>query len=102
MSNFNIDRKLLNSKFEGYKLSVLDQNEHVASLPLAALPTQANVSGRTKIPLSFEEVQSRVTHNHLTVSHDGQSALYIDEELKVIRISLNAVSSLIDSRTSFV
>lgn len=94
MSDFYVNRELLNPKFEGYKLSVLDQNEHVASFALSARPTQANVSGKTKIPLSFEEVQSRITHNHLAIACDGRSAIYIDEELKVVRVSLGTVRNV--------
>ncbi|KAI5122789.1 hypothetical protein M0805_000133 [Coniferiporia weirii] len=90
MSIFPTNRGLLNPKFEGYKLALLNQDDLVASFPLSAHPTQANVSGRVKTPLSFEEVQSRITHNHLAIAHDGQSALYIDDELNVVQVVVNA------------
>ncbi|THH11152.1 hypothetical protein EW145_g828 [Phellinidium pouzarii] len=73
-----------------YKLAPVVQDELVVGFPLSAYLTQANVSGRTKTPLSFEEVQSRITHNHLAIAHDGQSALYIDGELNVIRVVVNS------------
>lgn len=92
MSNFVTNRSLLNPKFEGYKLSPLAQDEHILRFPLTALPTQANVSGRSRTPLSFEEVQSRITHNHLAISHDARSAVYVDDDLNVIRVALNSVS----------
>lgn len=92
MSNFPTNRTRLNLKFEGYKLAPVAQDDLVAGFPLSAYPTQVNVSGRTKTPLSFEEVQSRITHNHLAVAHDGQSAIYIDSELNVIRVVVSPVS----------
>ncbi|KAH8114520.1 hypothetical protein DFH11DRAFT_1689007 [Phellopilus nigrolimitatus] len=89
MASFLTNRSLLNPKFEGYKLSPLTQEEHVAIFPLRSSPTQANVSGKTRTPLSFEEVQSRITHNHLAIAHDGQSALYVDNNFNVNRVSIN-------------
>ncbi|KAL5501499.1 hypothetical protein ACEPAH_8759 [Sanghuangporus vaninii] len=89
MTNFVTNRSLLNPKFEGYKLSPLAQDDHVSRFPLTARPTQANVSGRSRTPLSFEEMQSRITHNHLAISHDSRSAVYVDDDLNVIRVGLN-------------
>ncbi|KAL5486023.1 hypothetical protein ACEPAI_7067 [Sanghuangporus weigelae] len=89
MTNFVTNRSLLNPKFEGYKLSPLAQDDHVSRFPLTARPTQANVSGRLRTPLSFEEVQSRITHNHLAISHDSRSAIYVDDDLNAIRVVLN-------------
>lgn len=93
MATFTVDRGLLNPKFEGYKFSALSQEEHVTAYSLSSRLTQATVSGRTKTPLSFEEVQSRITHNHLAVAEDGDVALYVDEEHKVVRLAIDAVRS---------
>ncbi|KAL5525765.1 hypothetical protein ACEPAG_7102 [Sanghuangporus baumii] len=89
MTDFVTNRSLLNPKFEGYKLSPLAQDDHVSRFPLTARPTQANISGRSRTPLSFEEVQSRITHNHLAISHDSRSAIYIDDDLNAVRVALN-------------
>ncbi|KAL5501082.1 hypothetical protein ACEPAH_9469 [Sanghuangporus vaninii] len=86
MTNFVTNRSLLNPKFEGYKLSPLAQDDHVSRFPLTAHPTQANVSGRLRTPLSFEEVQSRITHDHLAISHDSRS---VDDDFNVIRVVFN-------------
>lgn len=91
MENFSVDRTLLNPKFEGYRLSSLREDEHVLHFPLPSHPTQANVSGRTRVPLSLEEVQSRITHNHLSVGWDGDEAVFVDEEMRVVRIRLSEV-----------
>ena len=93
MANFQPNRSLLNPSFEGYKLSALEQDAFVRRYPLTFKPTQATVSGRTKSPLSFEEVQSRITHNHLAVSSDGKNAIYVDKDLNVIGITIDAVCS---------
>ena len=97
MTSFPTNRSLLNPKFEGYKLSLLEQDEHVSRYSLTAFPTQANVSGRSRTPLSFEEVQSRITHNHLAISQDGTEAIYVDDDLNVIRVVLNSVNGEVDS-----
>lgn len=90
--SFVTDRNLLNPKFEGYKLSSSPENL-VQRHDLPFLPTQASVSGRSKIPLSLEEVASRITHNHLAVDAENNITLYVDEHLRVIRISVNPVNA---------
>jgi len=94
MTTFIRNRDLLNPKFESYKLSPLTQEEHVSRHLLTYRPTQANVSGRNRVPLSFEEVQSRIRHNHLSVAHDGQSAFYVDENFNVVRVSVTQVCTI--------
>ncbi len=90
---FRIDRSLLNPKFEGYKLHIIPQEEAVSQFPLASRPTQVATSG--KVPLVFQEVQSRITHNHLVV-HDGSGrAVYVDAEYSVILIELDWVSGFV-------
>ncbi|TBU28586.1 hypothetical protein BD311DRAFT_758024 [Dichomitus squalens] len=80
-------RALLNPKFDGYKFSPLDYNEVTSHYPLEHKVSQTNVSGRT--PLSFEEVQSRVTHNHLAICGQTRRAAYVDAELRVIGIDVD-------------
>lgn len=45
-----------------------------------------------KSPLSFQEVQSRIRHNHLVAGPDGRT-VYIDRDLKVIAVDLSAEPS---------
>ena len=94
--SFVVNRQLLNPKFEGYKLLLLPQEEYIARQQIRSdlRPSQVNVSGRTKIPLSFEEVQSRIRHNHLALDETGETAFYVDGELRVVRITLDQVSVL--------
>lgn len=92
MAFFKTDRSLLNSNFEGYKLRPLEQDQVVSSFPLSNFrPTQINVSGRTKTPLSFEEVRARITYNHLTVAYDGKSAVYVDEDWTLVKVVIGPV-----------
>ena len=90
MQTFTVNRSLLNPKFEGYKLNPISQDA-VARYALQHKPIQATVSGRS--PLSFQEVQSRISHNHLVVANDGARALYIDSEYRVIIVDVNLASS---------
>ena len=85
---FEPDRALLNPKFEGYKLDAFDQDKVVTRFPVNYHPSQTNVSGRS--PLSFQEVQSRIRHNHLTIGpHD--KAIYVDSESRVISVDTDEV-----------
>lgn len=86
---FRTDRSLLNPKFEGYKLSIISQEEAVAQFPLVNRPTQVVTSG--KVPFAFQEVQSRITHNHLAVYNGSGRAVYIDAEYSIILIDLDWV-----------
>lgn len=91
------DRSLLNPKFEGYKLSFLEESR------LHFLPVGVPGSGISvpKLPssakLSYRQIQSRVRHNHLhpgwnsfkPVSGDSSSVrdgvlFAIDEECRLI------------------
>ena len=100
MSNFITNRNLLNPKFEGYKLAPLPQDDVVSFYSLPSLVTQANVSGRTRTPLSFQEVHSRITHNHLAIAHNRESGIYVDERSAVVQITLNAVSVYMLDKTA--
>jgi hypothetical protein len=86
-------RALLNPKFEGYRLDPVPEADAVARFPLPRTATQATVSGRAL--LSFEEVQSRVRHNHLAVGSGGPGgrALYVDAEMGVVLVTLDPVSA---------
>lgn len=86
MEPFDVQRSLINSKFEGYKLD-LPHGEVVARYDLPYRPTQATVSSNAR-PLSFQEVQSRITHNHLTLSNETNHALYVDSANRVVLITL--------------
>jgi len=66
------DRTLFNAKFEGYKLSFLDESsQHFAPVgapgPGVVVPKVA-----TAAKLSYREVQARIRHNHL---HPGWNSL---------------------------
>ncbi|KAF9497678.1 hypothetical protein BDN71DRAFT_1467056 [Pleurotus eryngii] len=82
-----VNRALINSKFEGYRLSLIAQDDYVSRFGLQYPATQATVSG--KAPLTFQEVQSRISHNHITLPRDGSRALYVDASRRVISVSLN-------------
>lgn len=89
MSSFTPNHALLNPKFEGYKLEVISQEDAVTRFSLEYRPTQVANSGRS--PLSFKEVQSRITHNHLAMANDSGRCLYIDSEHRVILVDLTNV-----------
>lgn len=88
---FEINRSLLNPKFEGYKFNALDQDRVISRHVLSHKPTQTTISGRS--PLAFQEVQSRIRHNHLAIGHGGKAA-YVDADFKAILVTVNDVSSL--------
>ncbi|KAI8978686.1 hypothetical protein BD414DRAFT_465693 [Trametes punicea] len=90
MPTFTPDRSLLNPKFEGYKFAPLEYDEVTAHYPLEHKLSQTNVSGRAF--LSFQEVQSRVLHNHLAICNQSKRAVYVDAELRVIGIDLDEAS----------
>lgn len=91
METFIPTRSLLNPKFEGYKLDPISQENIVTRYPLEYKPTQATVSGGSTF--SFQEVQSRITHNHIAVCGEGHRALYADSDSRVVLIDVDAVSS---------
>lgn len=93
MDTFRANRSLLNPKFEGYKLEPIHQEQAVSRFKLSRKPTQATASG--KAPLTFQEMRSRISHNHLSVDSDSGRAIYVDEEFNVclIGIPMPGVSS---------
>ncbi|KAJ3529844.1 hypothetical protein NM688_g7794 [Phlebia brevispora] len=80
---FKPNRSLLNSKFDGYKLDAIDHDKVVSTYPLTHKLSQ--IAPSAKSPLTFQEVQSRIRHNHLCIGPDGRVS-YIDAELRVIGI----------------
>ncbi|KAF9533252.1 hypothetical protein CPB83DRAFT_806226 [Crepidotus variabilis] len=84
--DFKINRRVLNPKFEGYKLDPIRQEDAVSRFKLTRKPTQATTS--TRLPLTFEEMRSRIGHNHLAVEGDAGLLLYVDSQLTVCLISL--------------
>jgi len=93
MSSFTANRSLLNPKFEGYKLELIPQERAVSRFKLSRKPTQATAS--IKVPLSFQEMRSRISHNHLTVDSESGQIIYVDEEYNVclIGVPMTRVSS---------
>ena len=90
METFVVNRSLLNPRFEGYKLDLISQEQAVKSYHLQYRPTQATTS--TRALLSFQDVQSRITHNHLCVSaEEGAPALYVDSDYNVVVIEVDHV-----------
>lgn len=89
MADFSPNRELLNPKFEGYKLQVI--SPVVARHGLPYKPTQATASGRS--PLSLQEVQSRITHNHLILSPAFGRVLYIDARHRVVVVDVDPTDS---------
>jgi hypothetical protein len=92
MDPFIPNHSFLNPKFEGYKFDPVSQEDSVICYDLEHRPTQIAISGTEESPLSFHEVQSRITHNHLAVTPEGGRAVYIDAEYKVIIIDVDLVS----------
>jgi hypothetical protein len=92
-------RTLLNPKFECYKLDIISQEDAVTRYPLEYKATQATVSGRSTF--SFQEIQSRITHNHLAVCSEAGRAIYVDSNARVIAIDVDAVRNLLPSLSCF-
>ncbi|KAI0044396.1 hypothetical protein FA95DRAFT_1562266 [Auriscalpium vulgare] len=90
MFSLHPNRDLLNPKFEGYKLEPISQEAAVAHHPIQYRPSQATVSGRA--PLSFQEAQSRIRHNHLVIDTNANRAAYIDGELRVVLVHVDDAS----------
>jgi hypothetical protein len=86
---FHTNKALLNPKFEGYKLHIIPQDDSIFRFPLTHRPSQTAISG--KVPLTFQEVQSRITHNHLTVHGESGRAVYIDADFNLVLIELGEV-----------
>ncbi|KAJ7069807.1 hypothetical protein C8F01DRAFT_530085 [Mycena amicta] len=79
---FSTNKALQNPKFEGYRLDVADGCS-VERYGLQYPGTQSTVSS----PLSFEEVHSRITHNHL--ASIGNRLVYVDAQFRVILVQID-------------
>jgi hypothetical protein len=98
--SFNVKRSLLNPKFDGYKLSSISDRDCVStvSLPAQGL-SQSTVS--VKSHLYFQEVQSRVRHNHLAVAIDSAVSspiatfAYIDKEMVFTSVLIDQVRIMV-------
>ena len=91
--DFKPNRSLLNSKFEGYKFNPLPQDNLIRRYGLQYKPSQTGASAsRLTQPMSFQEVQSRITHNHLTIRPDSAIGVYVDAEHRVIGVAIDPVS----------
>ena len=86
MEIFPVKKSFLNPKFDGYKLELIPQDQAVSRYKLSRKPTQATASG--KAPLSFQEMRSRISHNHLTVDSDTGNAVYVDENFNVCLVGI--------------
>lgn len=91
--DFKFNRSLLNPKFEGYRFNPLPQDNLIHRYGLLYKPSQTNTSASLSAqPMSFQEVQSRITHNHLTVRPGSAFGVYVDTEHRVIGVSVDPVS----------
>ncbi|KAJ1303213.1 hypothetical protein OPQ81_011412 [Rhizoctonia solani] len=83
---FSANHDLLNPKFDGYKLKILEQQDCVQSflLPSPGV-TQSTVSARRIVP--FTEVSARIKHNHLKLGNDG--LYYVDQNGGVVMIEFD-------------
>lgn len=94
---FTVKRPLLNPKFEGYKLFPISDSDVIStiSLPSDGI-NQATVS--TNSYLYFQEVQSRIRHNHLSIANvSGDSSApatfaYIDKNRVFTTVLIDQVN----------
>ncbi|KAH7337107.1 hypothetical protein B0J17DRAFT_666278 [Rhizoctonia solani] len=86
---FSANHALLNPKFDGYKLKLLEQQDCVQSFPLPSPgATQSTVSTRRIIP--FTEASARIKHNHLKIGKSG--LFYVDQNGGVVTIEFDGDS----------
>lgn len=98
--SFNPNHSLLNPKFEGYKFNPLSEETATKRYDLPYLPTQTNpTSTHSMQPMSFQEVQSRIGHNHLSSGMEGGTSIFVDAEYQVVVIRLDPVSAPLHKRS---
>ena len=91
--DFKTNRSLLNPKFEGYRFAPLPRDGLARRYGLRYKPSQTNTSPSLSAqPMSFQEVQSRITHNHLTVRPGSALGVYVDADHRVIGVTVDPVS----------
>lgn len=93
MPAFTPNRSILNPRFEGYKFS-FTPSSHLTHIPLSHYVTQSRSGTRV---LAFEEVASRLRHNHLAVGED--SAIYVGEGGVVVLVQVEDEDPDADQRT---
>ncbi|KAG9120405.1 hypothetical protein FRC07_004118 [Ceratobasidium sp. 392] len=85
---FSHKPSLLNSKFDGYKLKILEQSDCIRAYPLPPPGvTQAAVSGRRIVP--FTEVSARIKHNHLRAGLGEDELVYVDQNGGVVLVKID-------------
>ncbi|KAG7443088.1 uncharacterized protein BT62DRAFT_935414 [Guyanagaster necrorhizus] len=84
MASFHLQKALINPQFEGYKLHSISQNGSVTRYNLEHKATQ--VTSSNKSLLTFKEMQSRISHNHLATCE--KYAVYVDSQFNLIAIFL--------------
>ncbi|KAG8742507.1 hypothetical protein FRC10_001341 [Ceratobasidium sp. 414] len=91
--SFSHNPSLLNPKFDGYKLKLLEQSDCIRTYPLLSPGvTQATVSGRRVVP--FTEVSARIKHNHLRVGLSGEDLVYVDRNGGVVLVTIDDEQNL--------
>ena len=97
--DFELNRSLLNPKFEGYRFNPLPQDNLTHRYGLQYKPSQTNApASRSSQPMSLQEVQSRITHNHLTVKPGSGLGVYVDSQHRVIGVTIDPVSECFQRR----
>ncbi|KAJ2353517.1 hypothetical protein GGF43_003480 [Coemansia sp. RSA 2618] len=83
------DPALLNPRFDGYKLRLVDsdgrdeQQRAVQTYPLANLSSVEPQHIASNTLLAFNEVYSRIHYNHLSIGPRSNTVIYIDSERQV-------------------
>jgi hypothetical protein len=89
------NHELLNPKFESYKLALLNEDECLVrkDLPVPGVRIEKMPSGTQ---LSYREVQSRVSYNHLFSGYDldeGRgAAFYFDSDQWLVLVEYDSVA----------
>lgn len=83
MPVFTPTRSLLNPQFEGYKLN-FSPSPRLQHIPLQQRATQSRTGINAR---GFQDVASRVRHNHLAVGEN--KAMYVAEDGSVVLVSLD-------------
>ncbi|WRT66192.1 uncharacterized protein IL334_003145 [Kwoniella shivajii] len=85
---FPSDRSLLYPQFETYKLRPLDTETDLAVYPLPGSGATQSRFGYSSNHLSFKEVRSRISWDHLSVGQ-GARGVYVDKDWNVIGFVIN-------------
>ncbi|KAJ1722207.1 hypothetical protein LPJ53_003340 [Coemansia erecta] len=94
---FDTNSHLLNPKFEGYKLRLVDSSSDdgtssaVQRYSLESAPVELHKLN-VNVHLSFDEMYSRIHYNHLFVGPTDRSFVYVDSTSKVNLVMLDRQS----------